>query len=57
MWLGMFAASEDIDQDKVDTATTSLPTSILGLEQQLLYLNKLRNTAKDLDNENDGKYI
>ena len=30
MWLGMFAASEDIDradQDKVDTATTSLPTS------------------------------
>ena len=30
MWLGMFADSEDIDradQDKVDTATTSLPTS------------------------------
>ena len=23
----------------------------------LAYLNKLRNTAKDLDNENDGKYI
>ena len=30
MWLGMFAACEDIDhadQDKVDTATTSLPAS------------------------------